>query len=92
MVIRTDKRFMLDQHTEVKPFKYENRRQGFLAKRNGIEFNLTLNLMDSTMDRSNIVLKLYGDAETVNQTFRTEFKLITSILVGVNHAIVVTMK
>jgi hypothetical protein len=92
MIIRTDKAFMLDQHTEITPFKYENRRQGFLAKRDGIEFNLTLNLMDTNMDPGQIVLKLYGDAETVNQQIRTKFKLVQQILVGRNYAIVVTIK
>jgi hypothetical protein len=92
MTIKTKDRFMFDKHTEIIPFKYENRRQGFLAKKDGVEFNITLNLMDTKLDDGEIVLKLWGDAETVNQTFKSHFKGGTPTMVGNNWALIVKMK
>ncbi len=83
------KPFNLDTETVITPFNYSRGNRGYMCKQDGHEFNLTVNLMDTNEYTGNIILKMYGDAEVVNQKFIERFTKVKPILIGINRAYVV---
>ena len=77
---------------EVTAFNYNNGVDGFMAKENGREINLTVNLLDNKTYHKGILLKMWGDAEQINHKLLEILKRIgwerTDVVsIGYNKAI-----
>jgi len=82
----------MTEEMEFREFKYRNGRRGFLAKKDGLEFNLTLNIDSVNVDY--LIMRTYGKSEELakiimkNLVDRGVYEVLRKTEVGFNTAVV----